>query len=235
MAITASNLTQGASPTDSQTYDTSSVTPGSNRLMLVSVTIRNPVAANLGTISLSGNGLTWVEIATITYSTIATPLERTSIFRSMGASPSSGAITITITGSGNTAAAWSVDEFNGVDTSGTNGSGAIVQSATDASDSSTADPPAPTLSALADAVNNAVYSAFGNVNGRSLTPGGSYNELADQVSGACAIQTQWLLPGTTTPTVTGFSSGDDSGGIAVEIKAAAGGVTTRPYYAYAQQ
>ena len=225
MSITATNLTAGSSGTDSQTYNTASVSPGANRLILVPVTIRNYTAANLGTISLSGNGLTWVEVATVTYSSIASSQNRTSIFRAMGASPSAGAITITISGSGQTACAWSVDEFDGVDTSGTNGSGAIVQYDTDATDNATGTPPAVTLAALADAVNNAVYAVHGNAQLRLLTPGGSYNELADQNTGV-AIHSMWLLPGTTTPTVTGFSSGDDCGGIAVEIKYNSGGGPT---------
>lgn len=223
MAITASNLTAGGSLTDSQTYDTASVTPGANRLVLVSVGIRNYGAANLGTISLSGNGLTYVEVATITYSSIAAPLSRLSIFRGMGASPSAGAITITVSGTGQNSCAWSVDEFAGTDTSGTNGSGAIVQSANCQTDD--ADPaPSITLAALGDAVNNAVYACFGNANNRALTPTTDYTELTDQAPGNnCAVETHYKVPGTTSLSATGYSNFDDAAGIAVEIKAAVAG------------
>lgn len=234
MAITATNLTSGGSATDTQSYNTASVTPGANKLILVAVTIRNYTAANLGTISLSGNGLTYVEIVSTTFSSIASSQNRISLFRAMGASPSTGAITITISGTGNSACGWAVDELDGIDTSGTNGSGAIVQSATDNTDNASSDPPAITLSALVDAVNNATYASHANANLRLLTPGGSYVELVDQNTGV-AIHSMWLLPGTTTPTVTGFSSGDDAAGIGVEIKMApAGGGGGNPWYYYAQ-
>jgi len=222
MAITIANLTSNFDNTDSQTYNTASVTPGANRLVLVAVGIRNYNAANLGTISLSGNGLTWVEIATTTYSTVASGKSRISIFRSMGASPSAGAITITVSGSGNASCQWSVDEADGVDTTGTNGSGAVVQNATNQSDNCTSGLTV-TLAALADAANNAVYAAFGTDDARNLTEGSGYTELAAPV-GEDALESQYKVPGTTTPSATNFASFGDGAGIAIEIKAAAGGV-----------
>lgn len=223
MAISIANLTSGSSGTDTQSYASASVSPGSNTLVLVAVAIRNYSAANLGTITLSGNGLTYVEIATITFSSIASSTGRVSIFRAMGASPSAGAITITVSGTGNSACGWSVDEATGTDTTGTHGSGAIVQSNTSQSDSTQT--PTVTLSALTDAVNHAVYACFANAQARNVTPGGSYNELADTNTGI-GLQSEWLLPGTTTPSVTGLTFGDDSGGIAIEIKYSAGGGPT---------
>ena len=224
MAITAANLTASFDNTDAQSYNTASVTPGANRLILVAVGIRNYSAVNLGTITLSGNGLTWVEVATTTYSSVASSQSRISVFRSMGTSPSAGAITITVSGSGNASCQWAVDEFNGVDTTGTNGSGAVVQSATNRSDNCTSGLTI-TLAALADAVNNAVFAAFGTDDAQNLTEGSGYTELS-AVVGEDALETQWKLPGTTTPNATNFASFGDGAGIAIEIKASAGGPTS---------
>lgn len=221
MAITAANLTASFDNTDAQSYNTASVSPGANKLILVTVGIRNYSAVNLGTLSLSGNGLTWVEVATTTYSSVASGQSRISIFRSMGASPSAGAITVTVSGSGNASCQWSVDEFDGVDTSGTNGSGAIVQSAVNQSDNCTSGLTV-TLAALGDAANNAVYAGFGTDDAQNLTEGSGYTELAAAV-GEDALETQYKVPGTTTPNATNFASFGDGGGVAVEIKAAAAG------------
>lgn len=229
MAITATNLTSSLSGTDTQSYDTASVAPGANRLVLVSVAIRTYTAGGAGTISLSGNGLTYVQINSVDYSNVASAKSRLAIFRAMGASPSAGAITISITGSDNSACAWSVDEFDGVDTSGTNGSGAIVQNNTCSTDD--ADPPPTiTLAALGDAANNAVYAAFSNAQNRNLTPTTDYTELADQAGNNCCIETHYKIPGTTSIAPGGFSNFDDAAGIAVEIKVAAAGGIVIPVF-----
>jgi hypothetical protein len=222
MAITATNLTNGGSGTDAQSYDTASITPGSNKLILAAVVVKNYNAGSAGTVSLTGNGLTWVEIANTTFTTVASSKCRLTLLRALGASPSAGAVTISVSGSGNSSCAWAVDEFDGVDTSGTNGSGAIVQSTSDSTDNAVGDSLSLTLSALGDATNNATYCCVSNDNGRSVTPGTDYTELADQTTGQ-PIETQWKLPGTTTIAPGGFSSFDDAGAIFIEIKAAAGG------------
>lgn len=222
MAITASNLTSGLSGTDTQSYDTASVSPGANRLILVAVAIRNYNFGGAGTVTLSGNGLTFVQVTSVDYSNVASSKSRLALFRAMGASPSAGAITISISGASNSACAWSVDEFDGVDTSGTNGSGAVVQNNTCATDD--ADPaPSITLSALGDAANNAVFACFSNAQNRYLTPTTDYTELADQAGNNCCIETHYKIPGTTSLSASGYSNFDDAAGIAVEIKAAAGG------------
>ena len=222
MSIAALNLTSGGSTTDGLSYNTASVSPGANRLILVSVFMRKYGGGTFAP-TVTGNGLTYVEVGS---TTVPNMTGKIYLFRAMGASPTTGAINITDSGTGNCAdITWCVDEFDGVDTSGTDGSGAIVQavSATSATASSGF---TITLAALGDATNNATYSAIGNNKFSSTTPGSGYTELSDAVTGDIGQQSQWKLPGTTTPNITVVSSFASAGGTAVELKAAGGETIT---------
>lgn len=97
-------------------------TPGSNELVLVFVMTRTKTLSP----SVSGNGLTFVQVA---QTSTALSDGRTTIFRAMGSSPSTGAITITLTGNVDVASAIAV-RLSGVDTGGTNGSAACEASNT---------------------------------------------------------------------------------------------------------
>ena len=65
MTIASSNLTVGGSGTDATSFTTASVTPSANALVLCAV--ENSVSGTPATPTLSGNGLTWVQIATCHY------------------------------------------------------------------------------------------------------------------------------------------------------------------------
>lgn len=98
----------------------SSWTPGNNELLLLMV---GQNATGI-TPSISGNGMTWDQVATVTDAQSTT---KTTLYRAMGA-PSSGAITVTLTG--NTAAAAArAFRFSGT-AIGSNGATAIEASAT---------------------------------------------------------------------------------------------------------
>jgi hypothetical protein len=99
-------------------------TPGANELVLVAVAQRDESIA----ISVAGNGLTFVEIANVDNTQSQCGI---ALFRAMGASPSVGQITVTVTGNTKPVSAVAM-RFSGTDTSGTNGSGACEASATDA-------------------------------------------------------------------------------------------------------
>lgn len=95
-------------------------TPGSNELLLLLVG-QNSTGI---TPSISGNGMTWDQVATVTDSQSVT---QTTLYRAQG-SPSSGAITVTLTG--NTAAAAArAFRFSGVAT-GSNGATAVEANTT---------------------------------------------------------------------------------------------------------
>lgn len=95
-------------------------TPGANELVVVYLAERDE---NLSS-SISGNGLTWVQIADVNNTQ---GQNGCTAWRAMGASPTTGSITITNTSGFAVAVAC---RFSGVDTGGTNGSAAVEASAT---------------------------------------------------------------------------------------------------------
>lgn len=216
MTISASALTVGGSSTDTSSYATASITPTANRLVLVLVTNFRSLGASTPT--LTGNGLTWVQVATVAY---AAGGDRATVFRAMGAAPTTGAITIAFGGVTQLACAWSVIEFGGVDTGGTNGSAAVVQSATNSVAAGTS--LGVTLAAFGSA-NNGAYAGFGTSQSTSaITPDGGWTEVHDQgLSGDQGrIETQWRVdPDTSAAASWGLSA--DAGGVALEIKAFVG-------------
>ena len=122
MAIAASNLTNGVQNSASTSVTTASVAPTSNALVLVSVASQ---VASAAAPTISGGGIpTWVLVGT-QLDTSASRL--VSMFRGLSASPTSGTIVISFGAVSQSNICWSVDQFTGADTSGTNGSGAIVQ------------------------------------------------------------------------------------------------------------
>lgn len=107
---------------------TASVSPTANRLQLLAVAVSTTSGANAprdGAVSVSGGGLTWVQHgASVLYSS----RRMVYLFRALGASPSTGALTITYTAAfGETfqEMSWSLAEAANVNTGGTNGSAAI--------------------------------------------------------------------------------------------------------------
>ena len=93
-------------------------TPGSNDLILVGVALRDETQ----TVSLSGNGLTFVEVSSTDNVLNECGLH---LFRAMGASPSTGSITVTISGGNTLPVVASATRISGADQTGSNGSGAI--------------------------------------------------------------------------------------------------------------
>lgn len=231
MAIGITLLTNGGSTTDGQTYNSASITPPGNELILAffaNARFSPPVAA----VTAAGNGLTWVEVATVAFSDDTDSLYRLTCFRAMGASPSAGAVTFSVAGTSNNQGIWSIMSLSGVDTSGTNGSGAIVQSVTNRARDASPNNITVTLAALGDAVNNAVVAGFSNDIGDLAGIGTGYSELSDAVLGggdAIGLQVQYKIPGTTTPNATGFTDFAYLAGIALEIKAGGAAATTRQY------
>ena len=229
MAIAQNPLTSGSSDTNATSYATASVTPASNALVLIAVasilTGSVPPAP-----TLSGNGLTYVQVATVAFSTIAASRVRLTLFRALGASPSAGAITIDFDTEIQAACAWAVSEFSGVNTGGTNGSAAVVQSATDrVNDDATQQTLTVTLAAFADAVNNATYGTFSQSANNLFDPGTGFTQIHDVAASTpqVGVFTEWKSGGDTSVDAGESVDGADGlGGIAIEIGAAVA-TTTR--------
>lgn len=130
MAAVVHHLTTGSNSAGSTTYATDSIAPNPSRLIVAAVMVSS--AAPTPTVAVTGCGVTWVPVASNATGTQPIHGRTIHLFRAMG-SPTAGALTITAD-SALTAALWQVIEVSGVDTSGTSGSGAVVQSVTHRSD-----------------------------------------------------------------------------------------------------
>lgn len=215
MAIAVNPLTGNSSLTDASSYATASVSPAANRLVLIAVYSRVS-SGTPNTPSISGNGLTWENIATVVAGTLTN--RKISLFRAMSASPSSGAITIDFAGQTQTECNWSVCEFSGVDKSGSNGSGAIVQS-----DAENQGSPITSFSLTMSAFgsqSNMAYGVVGHATNEATTPGSGFTTIHDVSSTGNnqTILTEYKL---NEPTVSAsWATGTTGAGIVVEIKAA---------------
>lgn len=209
--IDCTALTSGVDAVAGTTAVTASVTPGANRLVLAA--FQSALAASPATpTGVAGNGLTWVQVATQNFH--ATD-RRVTVFRALGASPSAGAITSTWDAS-QTSKTWAIVECSGVDTGGTNGSGAVVQSVT--AEVAAATSITATLAALLGP-SSAHVSFHGVSISGAQTPDVDFEELTDVQTGTGVqgLASEWALNQTVvTPT---FATAN-AGAVSVEVKVA---------------
>ena len=229
-AVSGTNLTSGGNendPTGQTSFTTGSVSPTSNNLVLASFAVRH-TATSLSP-AVSGCGLTWVQVALVRYDNTST-YRTLAVFRALGASPTSGALTISFGANSVTAWTYSIDQFSGIDTSGTNGSGAIVQAVTNYWNPTSSSPVTVTLSAFGSSTNATygVFSEHGFVS--SIGTGTGFSSLSSNVTSYASsyylIQsTEWKNSADTTVDMTLNYTGSEVGGIGIEIKeyVAAGG------------
>ncbi len=218
MTVAINTLTQGASTTDGTTFTTGVVAPGPNRLVLLSLAYARTDSVTPAVDSVTGCGLTWVSERKTAYETTGTDRYALQVYRAMGSLPTSGAITISCSAPGFAGCCWSVVEFDAVDTSGTSGSGAVVQSvaiSTAGATSLTA-----TLAAFGSA-NNATFGAFAHEADEGATIGAGFTELHDQshATPVQALATEWRSDNDTTVNMS-WTTSSPAGGIALEINAA---------------
>jgi hypothetical protein len=153
----------------------------------------------------------------------------THLFRALGPSPSTGTVTVTLPG-GTTSdvKAWSIVEFSGVDTSGTNGSGAIVQAVSVRESNSGTTTLSNTLAAFSSAAN-ATYACWGcsqdTGSAVTFTPGSGFTTLHSVNNTYAKIFTEWKAANDTTCDATTNLAVYGSG-IALEIKAATANTLT---------
>lgn len=220
MALAFSNLTTGADIDGGSSSTTASVSPTSNALVLLAVDQRTGITADPNQPTATGNGLTWELVGTIVYDTTSSSRKRVTVLRALGASPSAGAITVDFGGQANTDVHWTVDQFTGVDTGGTNGSAAIVQAVTAKDETGSASSLTVTLAAFGSA-NNATYGGFGVSTNTALAVGSGFTlgGTAQTYAGSAAIISEYNLANDTSVDITMTAS--LVGGVAAEIKAAA--------------
>lgn len=192
--IVPSNLTSGHAASAS-TGTTASVTMIANDLYVVTVT--NVIGSGTATLpTITGANGTWTQIDTVL---IGTNLVRMTTFRDLSGSPGAGgALTIAFGGVTQTKIDWAVDQYTNVNTGGTHGSGAIVQS-THAVQTGTATGQTLTLTSFASS-NNMSVGIIGYDSATSPTKGTGFTALAT-LSDATNVRTiaseyliQWITP-----------------------------------------
>jgi len=224
-APTFSNLTGGGTSA-AQSANTASISPSANRLILVTVhAYISTGSAQPGTPTVTGNGITYALVGSQDVDNSGTDRATIFVFRGMAAAPSAGAVTISFAPATMTRIQWSIDQSDAnVDTSGTNGSGAIVQTTgvTTASGATSASVNYP--SAMTS--GNSGYSGWGHQVQEAKTPRAGWTELADVTTVTlAAVETQYIA-GTDTAGSVSWASGSRGGGIIVEIAAATSAAIT---------
>jgi hypothetical protein len=216
--ITHKLLTSGNSPVNQRVCTTASIAPAANALVTVAVMGHNTTAASPSP-TVSGGGMTaWTQVATVTFDGVTTPHKRLSIFRALRATPGSGPLKITFT-TQQANCQWIVSQWQGVVTSGTNGSGAIARAGTARGDNVTGR--VVTLAAFAGA-GDVAYGVFGvRRSTTGVTPGAGFTEVAERPSGETPLsdlQAEWSINDNT---IDAKWAGANAGALGVEIRAAA--------------
>lgn len=221
-APTFTNLT-GSGGSGATSFATASVSPTGNRLILATVhAYISTGAAQPAQPTVTGNGITYELVRAQDVDAAGTDRATMWVFRGMAASPSAGAITIDFGATSMTRCQWSVDQSDAnVDTSGTNGSGAVVQTTgvTTASGATSGSVNYP----VAMTAGNSGFSAWGHQVQEAKTPRASWTELADVTTVTLAsVETQYIA-GTDTAGSATWTTGSRAGGLIVEVKAGAAG------------
>src|SRR5262245_43527874 len=113
------DLVQGNGTANLTQYSTSSISPGVGRLVLAFVMNSGQVGQTAAVPTVLGNGLTWVLADTTVI--LTAPDRRLSVFRAMGTTPIPGVVTFGFGGVQQLGCAWTIVEYDDVDTSGSNG------------------------------------------------------------------------------------------------------------------
>lgn len=220
--ISVTNTTSGTDEDGNSTATTASVSPSANKLQLLTVVHRNVEGSGPVTPTASGNSLTWVAINSIIFDDVGTSRMRVTLFRAMGSSPTSGAITIDFSSENQTHVAWVLDEVTGMSTSGTNGSGAIVQNTTNADSTGTVSTITATLSAFSSS-DNATYGAWGENGNETATQGSGFTLIKTSISSTNAQATSEFRPDNDTSVNMSYSANAQIGVVAIEIAAPSAG------------
>jgi hypothetical protein len=213
--ITQTLLTSGHDVNNVRVYTTGAIAPAPNTLVTVAV-LTHQASAAAPSPTLTGGGMaSWTVVASVAYNG-ATPLDRLTIYRAMSAAPGSGPITITssVTVSN---CQWIVSQWSGVDISGANGAGAIVQTA---ATSGTAVTGLTAALAAFDNANNVGYGVFGVASATAvITAGASFVTIDQQPAGESTVGdlfAEWAL---NQPAVTASWPTKNAGALGVEIRA----------------
>ena len=213
-------LTAGNNTVNQKIYTTASISPAPNALILLAVMGHRSYGASASPIVTGGGMTAWEEVGTVTFDPVSSPLKRVTLYLAMSASPGNGPITITFP-STVSHAQWIVSQWDGVDVSGANGAGAIVQVGSARADAASG--LAVTLAAFQSA-NNAAYGVFGvRSSSTAVTPGSGFTEISEVPSvesPPSGLQAEWAMGRNTIAASWGNLNG---AALAIEIRARTGG------------
>jgi hypothetical protein len=206
-------MTNGDNSTGGTSATTASISPAANSLVIVSVS----GGLNGGTIpTVTGAGGTWTLIAYEDDAGGSGGNHGIALFRDLSASPGSGALTISFGSTAENHITWSVDEFAGVVTAGTHGSGAVVQSVVGTATATNAGQTV-TLATLGSP-NNAAYGFLRSSSIPTVTAGSAFTELANNhATGSSVSEAEWAI-NQTAVNWTWPSVGNITVQMAIEIK-----------------
>lgn len=176
MSIAVSVFDEGDSTTDATSFATNSVTPVAGNLYHLVIGATQAASASIADPTVTGCSLTWTKIV----SDPATGGGRKLWFyRAMG-SPTTGALTISF-GATSVDIFWCLLECSGVDTSGSGGSRAIVQSALSSisGSSGTSQQVDLATSTPVDSLDRCIFACLHLANENS-TPRTNWTELSDR-------------------------------------------------------
>ena len=232
MAVVCTNLTSGSDSDGNATASAGSITLVANRLYVCAVKHKTQISTEPNLTSLSQTGVTWVQIGSaLNPDNAGTSRQKMDLWRTMVSSDTTQTLNFSFGGQNQTFVSWIIDEFTGMDTTGTNGSGAIVQSATGViASAGPADTVVTATLAAFGSTDNATYGFFGNGNNASsptVGAGFSLVKYFSEPAGAMDLVTEFKSTNDTTVDVT-FSSDVEVGIYGVEIKAAAAGEVIKP-------
>lgn len=216
MAISATARGSAVTQLSATSLATGSYTPTSNTLLVATI-----MAAHFGATTIptgAGNGLTWFLVNSQEFDTGGTRERVTVLIALTGSGPSAGAFTASWGAAQDSGAAVLVDEYSGVDVSGT-ALAAIVQSALGPVDT-TATSITITLGVVTS--GNATIGAFVFENATVFgSPGTGYSQV-QQINGGnnSPIMSEFRADAQTT--VTASVSSCLVGGIGIELKAQSG-------------
>lgn len=208
--------------TDLATYVTDTIDPLPNRLILVSINCYIAAGAvQPPTPTVTGNGITYTLEKSQPIDATGADQSTLFVFRGMSSAPTKGAITIAF-GSVMGNCAWNVDQSSAdVDTTGTNGSGAIAQTSVGATSATTVTASPTTTFGTAMTAGNAAYFVCGIETNGPQTPRAGWIETGDSsATSLVGIEAQYIN-GTDTDGSSTWSTAARAGTVLLEIKAGA--------------
>jgi hypothetical protein len=227
MAIAGTHKASLYSGTNATSGATGSWTPTADTW--ATCCVQNELSGTPTTPTVTGNSVTWTQASTYLDDSSGTQSRITIFVAKMGATPSAGAVTADFSAVEQAGINIIVDEFTGVDVSGTS-LAAMVQAVTGTVNGSGTTETI-TLAALGSA-GNASFGVFHHQSAEATAEGSGYTRLGDgsHAGPSSALFTEYKAAGSTTVDDS-WATSIGKGGTAIEIKAAAGAVAAPKHLA----